>query len=525
MKTGVPTAANGLAWAAGVALVWLWTWKHLSLEWRLNEDYSFGFAVPLLAAALAWQRLSETPATSAPIAHQKTSPAGDWQWRLLLIPAALLYLPGELLRLQDPTWRFSGWLMVFAATLALVAWLGSAGGMPLVRLLALPVLFNWFALPWPSAIETPVTLRLLAVATGVSVDALNWAGIPALQHGNLIELKSGVVGVDRACSGIQSLQAGLMFSVFAGEWFRLSFPRRLVLVALGVAFAVGINITRVLLLARYMHLEGGAALDAYHDRVGAAATTLLVLALTASGWLLRRRIKTPARPSPAAWPSWQLPGNAGYAALALAILVPLSSAAWMSQGGSATTQDQPLWQLRAERLPPGWRATADVFSDAELKLLRFSQGEGFHVRRPSGVRAYMVHLFWLPNATVPSEAYSHRPDICLPGAGWRQVGTPERLDLTLAGRALPGAVFRFQYESLERTVFQAVWYGGEAKPPTGPVNSIGDRFQRLALLWREPGRRNHEILAVYVDGQIPSADRTRVFEELLTPLLRPAVVK
>jgi len=524
MKTGAPSSANGLAWVAGVALVWLWTWKHLSVEWRLNEDYSFGFAVPLLAAALAWQRLSEANATSPPITHKEASLAADWQWRLWLIPAALLYLPGELLRLQDPTWRFSSWLMVFAATLVLVAWLGSLGGRPLVRLLALPVLFNWFALPWPSAIEAPVTLRLLALATGASVDALNWAGIPALQHGNLIELKNGVVGVDRACSGIQSLQAGLMFAVFAGEWFRLSVPRRLALVALGVGLAVGINITRVLLLARHMHLEGGAAFDTYHDRVGAAATTLLVLALTASGWLLRQRAKT-YNPMPrSAWPSWRLSGSAGYTALALAVLVPMLSAAWMSQGGSPSAQDQPLWQLRPERLPSGWRAIAGVFSDAELKLLRFSRGSGFHLRGPSGGRAYLVHLFWLPDAAVPSAAYSHRPDICLPGVGWRQMGAPERLDLTLAGRVLPGAVFRFQLGSLERTVFQAVWYGGEAKPPTGPVDSLGNRFQRLALLWREPGRRNHEILAVYVDGQIPPAERQRVFEELLAPLLRPAAV-
>ena len=61
--------------------------------------------------------------------------------------------------------------------------------------------------------------------------------IPAVQHGNVIEVKIGLVGVDEACSGVRSLQATLMVSVFFGELYCASWLRRIVLVLCGAPIA------------------------------------------------------------------------------------------------------------------------------------------------------------------------------------------------------------------------------------------------------------------------------------------------
>jgi hypothetical protein len=56
---------------------------------------------------------------------------------------------------------------------------------------------------------------------------LGWLGVAALQHGNVIEVATGNVGIDKACSGIRSFQATLMISLFLGKLYRLNMTRRL----------------------------------------------------------------------------------------------------------------------------------------------------------------------------------------------------------------------------------------------------------------------------------------------------------
>ncbi len=60
---------------------------------------------------------------------------------------------------------------------------------------------------------------LMQAATELTVAAFNLFQIPAVQHGNLIEVRTGLLGMDEACSGIRSLQATFMVSLFLGELY------------------------------------------------------------------------------------------------------------------------------------------------------------------------------------------------------------------------------------------------------------------------------------------------------------------
>lgn len=81
-----------------------------------------------------------------------------------------------------------------------------------------PVCLFLVAVPWPYGIEHPVIQGLTRMDTALTIEILGWIGIPAMQHGNVIELTTGSVGIDKACSGIRSLQATLMLSLFFGEF-------------------------------------------------------------------------------------------------------------------------------------------------------------------------------------------------------------------------------------------------------------------------------------------------------------------
>jgi hypothetical protein len=67
----------------------------------------------------------------------------------------------------------------------------------------------------------------------LTVASLNLFHISAVQHGNVIEVKTGLLGIDEACSGIRSLQATLMVSLFLGELYRAATLRRVVLIVCG----------------------------------------------------------------------------------------------------------------------------------------------------------------------------------------------------------------------------------------------------------------------------------------------------
>lgn len=525
MTAVIRAHANGLAAIASVAAIWLWTWRHLAIEWRFNDQYAFGYAVPWLAVCLAWPRLRQSSGKDA----QPVAEGSRRRWLALAWLAIPLFLLAELFRRQDPTWRLVGWLMTSAATLLTVGWLGQIGSAPLVRTLAFPLAFAWLALPWPSLIENPLTLGLLHFVTRITADVLNWMGIAALQRGNLIELRNAVVGVDTACSGVQSFQAALMATLFMGELVRLSVMRRLILVVGGALAALAANLARVLTLAWLASQQGEAAIDRYHDRVGGVATLALFLVIALLASLLSHR-KAAITPPPAVgapavpWPRWRFEGRHGLAWLLAVVLVPLLAQWWFRSGvcGDFAERTTPLWRIKASHLPGGWRVRQEPFIPEEIRLLRFTQATALDLWSAASGYAQVTHLFWAPEATVPSQAFSHRPEICLPSAGWQRVGSPQPATVMVHGVQVDGSLFIFRLDGIEETVFHAVWYGGKPLALGRPPRSLGGRASRFALLWNAPTRLGHETLTVFLRGAGNPQERHRRLEVVLGTVLEPA---
>ena len=61
-----------------------------------------------------------------------------------------------------------------------------------------PLVFFLVAIPWPTLIEIPIIQTLTQANSSVVIEVLGITGIPAVQHGNLIEVATGTVGIDEA---------------------------------------------------------------------------------------------------------------------------------------------------------------------------------------------------------------------------------------------------------------------------------------------------------------------------------------
>ena len=122
----------------------------------------------------------------------------------------------------------------------------------------------------------------------VSAELLGWLDIPAIVRGRTIEISTGVVGVNDACSGIRSLQSCLMLSILLGELFRLSLLRRITLVLAGFVLAFVFNVWRTSLLVWVASTRGIPAIADWHDSAGVVITLGCLLGLCVVGYALKR---------------------------------------------------------------------------------------------------------------------------------------------------------------------------------------------------------------------------------------------
>ena len=292
---------------------------------------------------------------------------------------ALLLLPAlRLVEEPNGDWRLLFWLHAGALTLlslALAAW---SGGWRWMRHFAFPVGFLLLAVPWPSGPEQALVQTLMRSVAATASEALNVLGVPTVPRGNLISVRGQLVGVNEACSGIRSLQTVLMGALMLGELSRLSWPRRLALLAGGIAVALVANVFRSGLLVWIAAQSGVAALTKYHDAAG-----LIVLVAVFAGLLGIAKLLDPRRPSPPV-PSGDRSGRR------LPIGVAASILAWLLMIELGTT----AWYRAHERdrtLAPTWTVAPPVdamdfhtlpVDDITRAMLRYDAAQSARWRRP-----------------------------------------------------------------------------------------------------------------------------------------------
>jgi hypothetical protein len=112
-----------------------------------------------------------------------------------------------------------------------------------------------------------------------------------------------------------------------------------------------------------------------------------------------------------------------------------------------TTKPTPAWSVRWPEDAPGYR---EINIDERVReLLRFDSAHEAVWRSPNLAEInYMFFFRWNAGSGTILRARAHRPDICLPSAGWKQLG-PDRIESfgIKAGRSL--AFRRFTFEHLE----------------------------------------------------------------------------
>jgi exosortase len=151
------------------------------------------------------------------------------------------------------------------------------------------VAFFLVAIPWPTLFEHPIIQGLSRINAAMVVNVMGVLNVPAIQHGNLIEVSTGIVGINDACSGIRSLQSSLMISLFLGEFYLFGWRRRLLLIPISFALAMMLNVCRTSLLTWIAAKKGIGVIAEYHDEAGMTILLVCTAMLWGAGWFLNRR--------------------------------------------------------------------------------------------------------------------------------------------------------------------------------------------------------------------------------------------
>jgi len=493
-----------IKWAVALlpfGYIWFHLINNLRLEWSTNPQYSYGWVVPFLCLTLLLRRWQAAPEVKN---HTTELPARKLTI-LAFILLASLYLPTRLLEEATPEWRpiqFS--FCIEAIGLTLCAIYLSLGRGRLMQT-AFPICFFFVAVPWPTLIEQPVIQSLTRMNSSIVVELVGWVGVPALQHGNIIEVGTGSVGVTEACSGIRSFQTSLMLSLFFGEFFGLGIFRRLMLVPAGSILAMAFNVCRVFFLTMVAAKKGVAATAEYHDPAG----LMITLVCTAGLWglaLLFKRFEPQLQSCQLTATTEDRPVNKlrfasstfqrfGIALLLWLVAVEVGTELWY-RGLESHLAKSPQWSVSFPSDNPTLQ-NLPISTDTAF-LLRYDEGKEAAWIDPDGSKWEAFYCNWQPGRVAGYLAKRHTPEICLPASGWNLVSGPELTMMNIKGLSLPMRSYVWGANGVPIYVFHCRWEAGLNE--NAYVTHESARFNLIRGIWAGRGNHGQKILEIFVSG-------------------------
>ena len=500
---------RGFVWISIFTFLLLWAGliRSLSSFWSTNPQYAYGWTVPALALFLLWECWNTRPAAAPPQRYGTAI--------LITVLLAATMLPVHLLLEATPDWRFAHWSFATAVVGISLCAVHMAGGRPWLMHFGFPIAFIFVAVPWPTRIELWIIHTFTGWVSALTVGGLNLCGIPAIQDGNVIEISTGKVGVEDACSGVRSFQATIMAALFLGQLWTFALRSRLVLLGSGVVLAFFCNAGRALILSFVAEKNGLDAIDKWHDPAGFSILGICFLGLLGIALWLRPSHGRGLTPAGSALPRG-LPGTLVTVLLAWVILIAVGTEIWYR---SASPPNAAWWRVE---WPEKQAEFAEIpFSD-KVKEMAFDVGRQAHWRESDGTVWTMFHFRWLPGlAASRNFARWHNPDMCLPAAGFRRVAEYEPAIIRKGDIELFFSTYRFDVNDQKTFVFFCVWEdckdpGEELRPP--------DEWNLKSRINAVLQRRRHlgqQVLEVAISGVADEKAALALFRQRIVAFVQP----
>ena len=499
-----------------IAGFWLLLFNRLHTEWMVNTLYSYGWAVPFLAAYLFAERWRDRPAPASKAPHPL--------W--LVIPAALLlaYTPIRVINEANPDWVKINFYMTGLVVMFSFGVLFAMGRLRYLWHFAFPILFVYTALPWPVWLEENLVQTLTRWNTDVSAEILTIFGTPAVAKGNLIQIGSSWVNVEEACSGIRSLQTSFMMSLFLGEFYRMNVVLRGLLMLSSFVVAFVLNVGRTMSLTYISGTYGSEALEKWHDHIGTAVMVLCLVSLwglavvyeKANTWLFGARDEPQAKGTGQPLPP--LPFPAAFAALGLVCLV----------AAEVTTEAYYRYHESKLATPAEWSVDwpeeardfkIGEFPDRTRAILKYNEAETASWRTNDGYGYQMYYIRWFPGRVSKFLSGAHYPTVCLPATGLTYKNEFGRYTCKVGELEIPFTAFLFESGTQPLYVFHAILEDRPAPDGEAIEYRQVDSGERLDSVRRGHRNLGQRVIGISVLGATSLDEAEAVVRNELTAMI------
>jgi len=390
--------------------------SELVRRWSVQEEYSHGFLIPIVAAWLIWTRRQVLLANFG---------RPSWVGVLLILLAMFMHLTGVLSAIFILS-QLAFIVVLLGITLAL-------GGFALLRAAFFPIIFLTFAIPLPYFVDANLSLSLQLISSQLGVFFIRLFGIPVYLDGNLIDLGNYKLQVVDACSGLRYLFPLFSLSFLAAYLFNAPVWQRALILFSSIPITVAMNGFRIGIVGLTMDRWGPRMADgALHFFEGwiifVASALLLALEAYLLALLSGRRF----------FDIFRVPGDAAETLPkankeSASYSMPLYASLLLI---CATLLTGSLISHRSEIIPErsrfvtfpmtigdwhGRSSLLEAWAENDLAV------DDYVLSDYNKLDGKVVNLYVAYYASQRTGESPHSPLVCIPGGGWSITGL-ERLD-------------------------------------------------------------------------------------------------
>ncbi len=390
---------------------WLY-WDGLAeavLRWELQEEYSHGYLIPLVALFILWEKRFQIAAS-----YQNYS----WWGLPIIVLALIILLRGEVSALYMLI-HYSFILLLFGLSLA---FLGSA-----TRFTWVAIALLGFAVPLPYFIEVILTSKLQLVSSQLGVEIIRLCRIPVFLSGNIIDLGNYQLQVVEACSGLRYLFPLMSLGFIGAYLYQGSVWKRAVLFLSTVPITIFMNSLRIAITGILVDNWGTEMAEGFlHDFEGwlifMACGGLLLLEVLLMELLTTRLSVRQAFAVPVSVSAEQYSSQNSVSlqfSKPLAVSIPLLLVA-LAVVGSLDSREEDTTFKKTELISfplkfDEWFGREDRIEADVAEKLGFTEYVmiNYQNQQHRPVNFYVAYYASQRKGVSP-----HSPKVCIPGGGW-----------------------------------------------------------------------------------------------------------
>ena len=386
--------------------------KGIVNTWMTNDDYSYGFLIPIVSVYLFWDMRYR-------LEYLKVK--NSWGVFPILLLFVLISVYGIL--------GSSGHVSRPAIPVLIILFVAFCFGVETVKRFALPLCFLIFMVPLPSVLDRTIGVFLKTISSEIGGLIIRVCGIPVHVSGNVIDLGITQLQVVDACSGLRFVFPLLAIGVVYAYFFERAAWKRVFCVLSTIPIAILTNVLRIAITGILTNKYGTSVAEGFfHSFSGWAIFMAAFVFLFILGRFLRffppkdhvNKVKRDPETTQKDDSEVISHGGNGAFLVSVFLLMIVGVLSWNTnilpsmdiRGG---IDDFPLtvgdWSGRAEFIDP------DI-------IIRSGAEEAFSGSYTNEVGyAVSLYLGYRGSAFLENENFFHSPTVCLPSSGWKNIDT------------------------------------------------------------------------------------------------------